>query len=368
MKDSCPLACVRASSDHWECLWNELPKRRHHYHHVVQRHRLPTCTDFHLFFFNHLSFSLSLSPSFGKKRASAAAAGDVCLPVKFDISCHSPCGKGWCPPRCWAAPLTAHSAATNTLTTTAAASWLESQLKSSHYVCLNEERKNNRPGEPERSCSWLHYSVKQQYMQITHAASSGSFSFTWMGVFLSFALVPSSGTLSSELGSEDWVSEWKTSRSEFSVQSWVQGGGGCLFFSFLSAQLVEVDLTLSYLKVENTIMTLLPKRFILTPLLKQQGKKEKIDLMYSQTEEQPTEPLTEDSLKKKNQPSVKQPRTLFRDRLAPSLPSGASWGGQGLFYTYCMKTVKRKALILSIVYQHFPNDENRLYSCLFFFF
>lgn len=115
-------------SDHWECLWNELPRRRHHNHHVIQRHRLPTCTDFHSYFFLFVSLSRNNEPP-------------PRLQEMFDISCHSPCGKSWCPPRCWAALLTAHSAATNTLTTTAAASWLESQLKSSHYVCLNGEKK-----------------------------------------------------------------------------------------------------------------------------------------------------------------------------------------------------------------------------------
>lgn len=57
-------------------------------------------------------------------------------------------------------------------------------------------------------------------------------------------------------------------------------------------------------------MTLLPKRFILTLLEAAGGerKKEKIDLMYSQTEEQPKELLTGGSLK--NHPSVKMSNNL----------------------------------------------------------
>lgn len=46
-------------------------------------------------------------------------------------------------------------------------------------------------------------------------------------------------------------------------------------------------------------------------------------------------------------------------------------GRAGLFYiyTYCMYTIKLKALILSIVFNClFPNDENRLYKVFFFFF
>lgn len=56
-------------------------------------------------------------------------------------------------------------------------------------------------------------------------------------------------------------------------------------------------------------MILLPKRFILTLLEAAGGerRKEKIDLMYSQTEEQPKE-LTGGSLK--NQPSVKMSNNL----------------------------------------------------------
>lgn len=72
MKDVCPPAHTHTQvslSDHWECLWNELPRRRHHNHHVIQRHRLPTCTDFHSYFF--------LFVSLPEKRASATAAGDV---------------------------------------------------------------------------------------------------------------------------------------------------------------------------------------------------------------------------------------------------------------------------------------------------
>lgn len=79
--------------------------------------------------------------------------------------------------------------------------------------------------------------------------------------------------------------EYNLNIKKRNFQSWVQD----VFFFFHSLVLGWLRWTwLSFLpQSENTIMTLLPKRFTAT-LLKQQGKrkkKEKIDLMYSQMEQ-----------------------------------------------------------------------------------
>lgn len=137
------------------------------------------------------------------------------------------------------------------------------------------EKKKNLLGEPECSCSWLHYSVKQQSMQITHAASSLSFSFTWKFFFI--VLAPSCGLVSSELGSEDWVAGGKNLnissvfRAEFKVV--------VVFHSLMLGWLRWTWLSLLP-QSENTIMTLLPKRFILAPLEAAGGERKKKRLIW----------------------------------------------------------------------------------------
>lgn len=82
-------------------------------------------------------------------------------------------------------------------------------------------------------------------------------------------------------------------------------------------------------------MTLLPKTVFLTPLeaaAEERGQKKKrliwsVDRRRSSVQ---SRWLTA--------PSVNKPRTLFCDQLAPSRPSDSSWGGQGIFYTYCIKS------------------------------
>lgn len=192
-------------------------------------------------------------------------------------------------------------------------------------------------GKPECSSSWLTLQCKTAvHANYTRCLSSCHLALLF---FIIIILVPSSGLASSELRSGDWAAEGRSSTSEFKVAVVVS-------HSFVLSRLrwTWLSLTSKWKHYHDPVTKKIYPDPSWSSRDRQEKKRDQIDLVYSDggTAHRAADKPTVCH-------NVKQPRTLFCDQLAPSLPSDLSWGGQGIFYTYCMKTVKLKALILSIV-------------------